>query len=233
MLTVVLAESSLELVPKELASHLLVRRDADRRRKRPEQLILDRSYHHRAMLGLSNSVRRGRPDIAHITLLTALGSPLSLMGRLRVYIHTLENLVISVSPGARIPRNSERFKGLIEQLFEYRRIPSESEPLLKLTKMNLDQLIKRIAPTYRVGLTVLGEKSRPQRLATCLAEQARPSIIIGGFPRGHFSDETMRSLDATVSVYPRGLEAWTVASWMIFAYEQAAGLNNAAPTLPS
>ena len=226
MLTMILAESALELVPKELANHPLIRRDARRRRKRPEQLILDRSYHHKAMLGLPDSEGRGRPDITHITLLTALGSPLNLMGQLRIYIHTLEDLVITVASEVRIPRSSERFKGLIEELFESRRVSSGDKPLLELLEMNLDRLIEKTRPTYKVGLTVLGERSRVQDLAAALAEQTRPTVIIGGFPRGHFSKETSRLLDATASIYPRGLEAWTVASWMIFAYEQAAGLNS-------
>lgn len=221
MLTMILAESSLELIPSEILDHPLVRRDANRRRKRPEQLLLDRSYHHSAMSKLPNSARRGRPDIVHITLLTSLGSPLNLMGQLRFYIHTLGDLVISVSPRARIPRNSERFKGLIEQLFETRRVPLSGKPLLEIHEMDLRQLKRLVNPSYTLGLTVQGENRELQSLASSLARQEKPAAVIGGFPRGHFSEETKRVIDELVRIHPAGLEAWTVASWLIFAYETA------------
>jgi len=223
LLTIILAESALELIPSEIRDHPLVRRDANRRRKDSEQLLLDRAYHHGAMSKLPNSARRGRPDIVHITLLAALGSPLNLMGQLRVYIHTIGDLVISVSPRARIPRNSERFKGLIEQLFETHRVPLTSKPLLEIHKMDLNQLKQLVNPTYTVGLSVQGEDRELQRLASSLAGQDRPTVLMGGFPRGHFSEETKRIMDELVRVHPTGLEAWIVASWLIFAYETAWG----------
>ena len=225
MLTVILAESSLERIPKTLIGHSLIKRDAKRRHKTPEQLLLDRSYHHRAMMNLPYSERRGRPDIVHVTLLTSLGSPLNLMGQLRLFIHTHEDLVIEVSPKLRIPRNSERFKGLMEQLYENHCISVAGIPLLELQEMTLHQLTRKIVPTRTVGLTVQGEETKLESLAISLAKQERPVVVIGGFPRGHFSEKTMKLLDKTVRIYPSGLEAWTVASWAIFAYEQAAGLR--------
>ncbi len=231
MLTIVLAESALELVPIELVHHPQIIWDARRRGKRPEQLLLDRSYHHRAMARIPNAQRRGRPDIVHIALLTSLGSPLNLAGRLRVYVHTLENRVITVSPEVRIPRNSERFKGLIEQLYESGRVPPSGQPLLEIRSMNLIQLLKTIAPTYTAGLTLQGKDRRIQSLATFLAKQERPTVIIGGFPRGHFSEETMRLIDEAAKIYSTGLEAWTVTSWFIFAYQQVTGLDASAESL--
>ena len=223
MLTIILVESALELIPSEIRDHPSVRRDANRRRKQPEQLLLDRAYHHGAMSKLPNSARRGRPDIVHITLLASLGSPLNLMGQLRFYVHTQGDFVISISPRSRIPRNSERFKGLIEQLFEIRRVPLSGKPLLEIHEMDLHQLKKLVDPTYTVGLSVQGEDRELQRLASSLAGQQRSAVLIGGFPRGHFSEKTRRIMDELVRVHPTGLEAWIVASWLIFAYEAASG----------
>jgi rRNA small subunit pseudouridine methyltransferase Nep1 len=231
LLTIVLAESALELVPVELAHHPQIICDAKRRGKLPEQLLLDRSYHHRAMVRIPNAQRRGRPDIVHIVLLTSLGSPLNLAGRLRVYVHTLENRVITISPEVRMPRNSERFKGLIEQLYEFGRVPPGGQPLLEIRSMDLIQLLKTIAPTYTVGLTLQGEDRRIRSLATFLAKQERPVVIIGGFPSGHFSEETMRLIDEAAKIYSVGLEAWTVTSWFIFAYQQVTGLDASAESL--
>jgi len=232
LLTVILAESSLELVPKEIVGHPSIRLDARRRRKRPEQLLLDRSYHHRAMVGLPDSERRGRPDIIHITLLTSLGSPLNLTGHLMLYVHTVGDHVVSVSPRLRIPRNSERFKGLMEQLFESQRVPPTGEPLLEIRKMDLCGLLETIDPTYTVGFTVQGEDRRLQDLAMSLAREKRPVAMIGGFPRGRFSKETISLTDEVARIYPVGLETWTVAAWLIFAYEQALGLNQGLAKTP-
>ncbi|MEM2943053.1 MAG: 16S rRNA methyltransferase [Candidatus Bathyarchaeia archaeon] len=221
MLTIILAESSLELMPAELVDHPVVRRDASRRRKRSEQLLLDRSYHHRAMSRLIDSEKRGRPDIIHITLLTSLGTPLNLMGALRIYVHTLKDWIIDVSPNARIPRNSERFKGLIEQLFDVGRVPPEGSPLLRVQEMTLHDLKRHINPTYTVGLTVKGRDRKVTELASFLVRQKRPTVIIGGFPHGHFTEATEQLTDELVSIYPRSLEAWVVVSELISAYEAA------------
>ncbi|TMI50430.1 hypothetical protein E6H22_01350 [Candidatus Bathyarchaeota archaeon] len=78
-LTLILAESSIELVPNEIAGHPAILSWARRKKKDPHRLILDQSYHHSAILRLGGSgVGRGRPDIAHFSLLVALGSPLTL-----------------------------------------------------------------------------------------------------------------------------------------------------------
>jgi len=78
------------------------------------------------MRTLTNASKRRRPDIAHFTVLEALGSPLNKEGVLRTYMHTLDDRVITVSPKIRLPRNYDRFVGLIEQLFQKDRIPPVS-----------------------------------------------------------------------------------------------------------
>ena len=62
--------------------------------------------------------KRGRPDIVHFTLLEALGSPLNLEGLLKIYVHTYSGYVIDVRPEVRLPRDCNRFSGLMEQLFQ-------------------------------------------------------------------------------------------------------------------
>jgi len=57
-----------------------------------------------------------------------------------------------------------------------------------------------------------------------LAKKLRPLVLIGGFPRGHFTDETVRLADEVISVDPETLETWTVVSRVIYDYEQAINL---------
>jgi len=77
-----------------------------------------------------------RPDISHQMLLTLLDSPLNKAGKLQVYIHTENNVLIEVSPHIRIPRTYKRFAGLMVQLLHKLKIRAVNGPetLLKVIK---------------------------------------------------------------------------------------------------
>lgn len=98
----VLAESALETIPRQLWQLPLIRKYAEKRRKKAQFLLLDRSYHHAAMKNLAENEKKGRPDIVHFSLLEALGSPLSKEGLLQVYVHTMSDYVISVNRETRL-----------------------------------------------------------------------------------------------------------------------------------
>ena len=98
ILNIVLARSALETIPEEIVNHPSVKKWAERRRKDPRKLLLDMSYHYAAMRELKDWNKRGRPDIVHITLLNLLGSPLNNEGLLRVYVHTLNDYIITINP---------------------------------------------------------------------------------------------------------------------------------------
>ena len=52
MLHIVIAESELELVPREISNHPAILSHARKRRKKPEKLILDATYHYKVLRGL-------------------------------------------------------------------------------------------------------------------------------------------------------------------------------------
>ena len=106
--TLVIAESSLELVPSEIASHTACRNAARRLNKKPAGMILDGSIHHSAMRKLPDRERRGRPNIVHFCLLEALGSPLNLEGRLDTWVHTIDDRALHFDPEVKLPRNQEQ-----------------------------------------------------------------------------------------------------------------------------
>ena len=118
MLHICLVESGLELVPKEISKHPLIRRYAKKRGKKPSKVLLDISFHYHAMKNLKDFNKRGRPDIVHFCLLEALGSPLNKMALLRIYVHTYDGKVVFIDPSTRIPKNYIRFVGLMEQLLD-------------------------------------------------------------------------------------------------------------------
>ncbi|TRM76859.1 16S rRNA methyltransferase, partial [Sulfolobus sp. A20-N-F8] len=75
MVNIILLESAIELVPREIVDHPSVIKNAKRRGKKPEDTLLDISLHYHAMKSLENKYKRGRPDIVHQALLLILTDP--------------------------------------------------------------------------------------------------------------------------------------------------------------
>jgi len=224
MLTLILAESALETVPRNLWRHPVIERHSKRRGKPPKHLVLDKSYHHAAMKTLKDGEKLGRPDIVHFSLLEALGSPLNREGLLRVYVHTVSDYSISVDPEVRLPRNYDRFIGLIEQLFEFGQVPVEGTPLLILEERTLPHLVGSIKPTYVIAFSRKGKPSTLEDAVSRLKRQENLAAIIGGFPAGHFTDATTDLADEIICIDCEMLEAWTVASRLVYEYERAISL---------
>ncbi|MBS7635264.1 16S rRNA methyltransferase [Candidatus Bathyarchaeota archaeon] len=220
MLILLLAESALETIPQELWDHPLIKRFSRLKGKHPRFILLERSYHHYAMRSLENNEKRGRPDIVHFSLLEALGSPLNKEGLLRVYIHSFDDHVISVSPETRLPKNFNRFVGLMEDLFEHGKVPPKGKPLLTLEKKTLVDLLGDLKPTYIILFDRTGKAGTFEEAALSLAKQERPLAIIGGFPHGEFRETTLNLVNEIVCIDPETLEAWTVVSRIIYEYER-------------
>ncbi|UCH01721.1 MAG: hypothetical protein JSV20_07700 [Candidatus Bathyarchaeota archaeon] len=219
MLNLILAESALEIIPESLWTHPSVSKRANKLNKKPGQMLLDRSLHHRAMLKLENSKKRGRPDIVHFSLLEALGSPLNRENLLRTYVVTWDNYIISLNPNIRLPKNYDRFKGLIEQLYERGKIVKHGKILMELRTGTLQNLIQKIKPSYTIAFTRKGKPLLLHLVMSTLVAKENPTVIVGGFPRGHFTGEIMNVSNELVSIDPETLEAWTVVSRMIYEYE--------------
>ena len=219
MLNIILAESAIERIPKYLWTHSEVIKKSKTLHKKPWQILLDRSYTHRAMLSLKENEKRGRPDITHFCLLEALGSPLNKENLLRIIVHTYDNQIIYPNPEVRLPKNYNRFIGLIEQLYELDRIGDNDKTLLELKKGDVQRIIEDIKPSYVIAFT---REGRPQTLhdtVLTLTKKENPLVVIGGFPRGHFSDETKKAVNEFISIDSEMLEAWIVTSRLIYEYE--------------
>ncbi len=215
MLHLVIAESELEPVPEEIADHPAVVNYARRRKKRPTEVILDSTYHHSALKNLPDGERRGRPDIVHICLLNALESIANREGLLRVYVHTRNDEVIYIRPETRLPRNYNRFLGLMESLFKNRVVPKDLG-LLRLEKETLDQLIEEINPDKVFVMHENGRMIGPPDFGRVLVSYENPLVIVGGFPHGDFRREIKGE---RISFYLEPLMAWTVVNEVIVHFE--------------
>jgi rRNA small subunit pseudouridine methyltransferase Nep1 len=220
MLNLVLAEAALETIPEKIIFHPSVVTWAKSRGKKTHRALLDRSYHHRAMLSLDDSLKRGRPDIVHFSLLQALGTPLNREGLLRTYIHTIGNLLISINPTVRLPRNYNRFVGLIEQLFRKKRVPEQGEVLLRVRKGNLGDLLEVIKPSYTLIFTRSGSPKTLPDVLERLVKMENPLVIVGAFPGGRFSEETLSMANELVSIDSEVLDTWTITARIIYEYER-------------
>ncbi len=220
VIKVILAESALELVPREIASHPAVINTARRRGKSPNEILLDTSLHYHAMKKLRERHKRGRPDIIHVTLLELLSSPLNLEGKLEVIIHTINDYVIRVDPTTRIPRNYNRFVGLIEQLFKEGKVPPNSpKPLMEVVAMSFSGLMKELGTDSIILLEEVGELVSTEEVCRVAIEESLP-IVIGGFPHGDFSPEVKAYAKYSYSIYHKPLDTWVVASRVVSACEK-------------
>ncbi len=221
MLILVLVESALETIPEELWNYSSIRRFSRMKGKHQRFILLDRSYHHHAMKTLEKNEKRGRPDIVHFSLLEALGSPLNKEGLLRVYVHTIGDYVISIEPETRLPKNYNRFVGLIEDLFEHGKVPPRNKPLLTLEKKTLRELLDELKPTHVIAFDTAGKPKTIEEAVVAIAKEKKPLVMVGGFPHGSFEESTLNLVDELVCIDPEVLEAWTVVSRTIYEYERA------------
>jgi len=224
-LTLILAESALELVPKKILGHPAVVSYSKKSGKHANEILLDRSYHHKAMTDLKDAEKRGRPDIIHMALLEALGTPLNKEGLLKIYVHTIDDHIITVSSKARLPKNYNRFVNLLEQLFKLGRVPESGESLLSIKKEKLKDIIDRIEPSKVIVFSSVGKPNTLREVCKKISHEEKPLIIIGGFPHGHLTNESMRAADCVFSIDRNVLEAPVVTSRIIYEYEIAIGLD--------
>ena len=217
-LSLILAESSLEMIPKEIQSHSSVISHSKKLGKSPSNILLDNSWHYAAMKGIQNENKRGRPDIVHFSLLEACSIPLYFEKKLSVYIHTLNDQVIKVGDDIHLPKSFHRFAGLIEKLFYEKIIESDGKKLLEISDMSFSELIEKINPKNVVGLSCVGKSSSFCNVAKSLTNNS--CLVIGGFQKSHFSDSTVSKIDHLVSISSNSLEAHIVTARILYEYEK-------------
>ena len=217
MLNLVIAEAALELVPREIEKHPSIRNDARRREVPASAILLDRSLHHHAMLKLSEDAKRGRPDLVHLTLLSITSTPLYQQGKVNLYIHTQQDLVLKLQPGTRPPKSYSRFRDLAQKLLAER----PESGLISVSESSLPALVKHLDGNPVIGLSTQGRPTSLEKLAALISESKNPMVLIGGFPKGHFAPETVAVIDQLVRIHPDPLDAHVVAARLVYEVELA------------
>ena len=224
MLHIVLLDCALELMPREISSLKQIQQHASRRKKKPSEILLDQTYHGQSMTRLAQSERRGRPDIAFLSLLSILETPLCKEGILDVHLHLQDGQVVSVQNDVRLPRNYDRFVGLLEQLLLKKQVPPQGTPLLRITQETLEDLILRLKAGPNKAITLLaiegGKQTTIEGFRSLLPEDpAVPVIVgIGAFPHGTLSEEIVSLFDTHLELDREVMMAWHVCAEIIWTY---------------
>ncbi len=218
MISLILSESALELVPYELQEHPSVISHAKKLGKHPSEILLDNSWHFAAMKGIKNEIKRGRPDLVHFSILEATTIPLYYQNKLNLFVHTIDNKVIRFGKNVHIPKSYHRFQGVIEKLFQEKKVLSKNELLLEIKDQTFSELIHEINPSSVIGFSTSGQSSSYQKIASEIPENS--CIVIGGFQKGHFSDSTQSEITNLYSIGNDSFEGHVIVSRILYEYEK-------------
>ena len=216
MLTLILADSELELIPEEMIDDYAVRKNAKSNGKVAREMLLDSNLMQSSIERIfpGESRRRGRPDLVHLFLLTALESIPGKEGNLRVFVHTRNNEVISFNPEVRIPRAYNRFVGLIEDLFRKRKISSGDKVLMSMESKSLESLLDSLGDVRKV---LMWPEASISTVSEIIGNDREIAFVIGGFSQGDFRSDVSGLTDRH-SIFRDELVVWTVASEIICGY---------------
>ena len=223
MLTILLVDTELELIPTDMLEDYSIRVHAKKRKKAAQKIILDSNYMHSAIEryypGESN--RRGRPDILYHFLMVVMDSILNKKGEMRVFVHTRGDKIIEVSPEVRLPKSYNRFVGVMEDLFEKGTIKTGETTLLRLIDGNLSRLMEISGGR---NARILAPKGKREKISSVLQKgELNQTVIIGGFSEGDFRSDVY-ALGEALSIYDEELTIWSVAMEVIAQYERDFGI---------
>ena len=218
MISLIISESALELVPYELEDHPSVVSHARKLGKHSSEILLDNSWHFAAMKGIKNEIKRGRPDIVHFSILEATTIPLYLENKLNLFVHTIDDKVIRFGKNVHLPKSYHRFQGVIEKLYREKKIIANNELLLEIKEQTFSELLAEMKPSKIVGFSTEGELSSYEKIAAQISDNS--CIVLGGFQKGHFSDSVQNKITDLYSVGNESFEGHVVTSRILYEYEK-------------
>ena len=135
-----------------------------------------------------------------------------------MFVHTIDNKVIHFGKNVHIPKSYHRFQGVIEKLFQDKKVLSKNELLLEIKDQTFSELIHEINPSSVIGFSTNGQSSSYQKIASEIQENS--CIVIGGFQKGHFSDSTQSEITNLYSIGNDSFEGHVIVSRILYEYEK-------------
>ena len=109
------------------------------------------------------------------------------------------------------------FRGLMEKA-----LSGGDVSLVGVRRSSLREVVeKTISPDVVFGLSVQGKRMQLDELAGKLVAAEKPCVLVGGFPHGHFTPETLSMVDELVRINEMPLEAHVVTSRLLYEFEKA------------
>ena len=173
------------------------------------------------MLNIENPEKRGRPDIAHLCLLNALGSPLNKTSNLNVFVHTVNNKIYEFNQEIRLARNYNRFKGLMAKVLIDGNIKVNGKQLISQFEGKLQDLVNKFKNSEIFLCSSRGKLVNGYKDLFSEAISKNIIVIIGGFQKNTFSDELLGLSENLISISKYSLDAWVVVSKIINFYEMS------------
>jgi rRNA small subunit pseudouridine methyltransferase Nep1 len=170
------------------------------------------------MKGIKNEMKRGRPDLVHFSILEATTIPLYLENKIKLYVHTIDDKVISFGENVHLPKSYHRFAGVIEKLYQEKQIVTNNDVLLEIKDQSFSELIDEINPTKVIGFSTKGISSSYEKIAAEISDNS--CLVIGGFQKGHFSDSIEDKITNLYSVGDESFEGHVVVSRILYEYEK-------------
>ena len=158
-----IVEAAIELVPQTLRNHPSVKNHCKRVGRDSSEILLDISYHHRAMVeqNIKQWWKRGRPDIVHFDLVEALSTPLFKEKKLQVYVSTFDNKLLIMHQDLRLPKNYLRFERLMISIFNKHRSKEGSDLIEFRENVSFTDLVQKIIkPQLILGFSVKGTRTK-------------------------------------------------------------------------
>mmetsp|Transcript_63640 Transcript_63640/g.151824 ORF Transcript_63640/g.151824 Transcript_63640/m.151824 type:complete len:281 (+) Transcript_63640:82-924(+) len=210
-IVVVLEKCSLELVQPRKGAYELLNSDD----------------HQNLLAKNGKDIADVRPDITHQCLMALLDSPLNKAGKLLIYLHTEQNVLIEVHPSLRVPRTFKRFAGLMVELLQRHKIraAAANETLMKVIANPID---KYLPPgSRRYGMSVSGRQVKLRDFTAKLEETDKsaqlPTVfVIGAVAHGDPVTEAKYGLnyvEENISICPWGLSAACCCAKVCSEYE--------------
>ncbi|HEY9399487.1 MAG TPA: ribosome biogenesis protein [Nitrososphaeraceae archaeon] len=219
-----IAEAAIELVPQILRNHPSVKNHSKRIGRDSNEILLDISYHHKAMVeqNIRQWWKRGRPDIVHFDLVEALSTPLFKQKKLQVYVFTFDNKLIIINENLRIPKNYFRFERLMISIFNNHKNKKSSNLIELRENVGFNDLIRKIIrPDLVLGFSVKGTKIKISDILRnhAVDNSKNYCFVVGGFQRGHFSETVNRTCSSVYSISPYSLESHVVIARVLYECE--------------
>jgi rRNA small subunit pseudouridine methyltransferase Nep1 len=166
-------------------------------------------------------------------MLALFDSPLAKAGKVQLFIHTFNNVLIKVSSELRVPRTYKRFAGLITQLLHTRKIKAadNNKVLMKVIKNPVVQHLPvgclKIGTSVEGKLVKIGEFVRDPKLKlekeVDNEEFIPPVFVVGVCPHGHPGKEAVY-VDSCISISSYHLSAAACISRIATAFENMWGI---------